>query len=173
MLRTAEISFDISLIESIAKDFDLSLDILEEGMRKALEVIQGEITKKGVMPFGATGAAGRSVQIRTMRRPGEIAGFVYSNSPYMEFIEDGRRAGKFPPFGIGSPILKWVTYHVNAVGDMTLKGMTLQQLAFLVARKISKKGTPPQRPFALGFEAGQTNANAAFEFAVEQAIASL
>lgn len=171
MIRTAEISFDISLIEKIATDFDLTLGILEEGMRKALEVIQGEIVKR--IPTGATGNAGRSTQIRTARRPGEISGFVFSDSPYMQQIEDGRGAGKFPPFGIGSPIFDWVKYHVNAVGDMSLNGMSMESLAFLVARKISQKGTKPQRPFALGFEIGQRNANNAFEYAVEQAVASL
>lgn len=127
-LRTGAISFDISIIEKVAKDFDLSINILEEGMRQALEVLQGEIVKR--IPTGATGNAGRSTQIRMMRHPGEINGYVYSDNPYMGEIEDGRQPGKFPPFG-----------HVSTLNEKTGKYEKVKRKVTRTNKKAGAKTT--------------------------------
>lgn len=53
---------------------------------------------------------------------------------YAVFVDRGRRAGKFPPL---SAIIGWIREKNIAVP----KEYTLEQFAFLIGRKISKKGT--------------------------------
>ena len=58
---------------------------------------------------------------------------------YWQFVENGRKAGKYPPL---SEIKKWIS--VKPVLPRPLKNgklPTANQLAFLIARKISKVGT--------------------------------
>ena len=63
---------------------------------------------------------------------------------YYQFVENGRKAGKYPPL---SAIRKWIS--VKPVLPRPTKSgklPTQNQLAFLIARKISKVGTKA-RPF--------------------------
>lgn len=72
---------------------------------------------------------------------------------YWRWVEYGRKAGKFPPL---DPIIKWTAqkgeFSINeAARSFGRKSRKIdrtairRQLAFLIARKISKKGTPPTR----------------------------
>ena len=63
---------------------------------------------------------------------------------YYQFVENGRKAGKYPPI---NAIKKWIS--VKPVLPRPLKSgklPTQNQLAFLIARKISKVGIKP-KPF--------------------------
>lgn len=63
---------------------------------------------------------------------------------YYQFVENGRKAGKYPPL---SAIRKWIS--VKPVLPRPTKSgklPTANQLAFLIARKISKVGIKP-KPF--------------------------
>lgn len=55
-------------------------------------------------------------------------------SLYVEFVEHGRRPGKFPPV---DPIRKWVRRVLGITGASQIRSV-----AFLVARKIARNGTP-------------------------------
>ena len=63
---------------------------------------------------------------------------------YYQFVENGRKAGKYPPL---SAIRKWIS--VKPVLPRPTKSgklPTANQLAFLIARKISEVGIKP-KPF--------------------------
>lgn len=59
-----------------------------------------------------------------------------SAAPYLEVVDKGRRPGKMPPT---SPIKKWI----NIRGIKPGKKQTVDQLAFVIARSISRKGIRP------------------------------
>lgn len=63
---------------------------------------------------------------------------------YWEYVENGRKAGKFPP---PPKIEEWVLIKpVNPYPNKKGKAPTVKQLAYLIGRKIAEKGTDPQ-PF--------------------------
>ena len=73
---------------------------------------------------------------------------------YIEYVEDGRRAGKQPPM---SDILKWVKIKPLKPRDLktgkfvTANVKTLTNIAYLIARKIGKFGTPASNFYAEAF----------------------
>lgn len=76
---------------------------------------------------------------------------------YYVFVEEGRRAGApFPPL---KPIAKWIKERKIRPRD----GVTTEQLTYLIARAISKKGISPT-PF---IEASQ---NAVFKFSDDRSL---
>lgn len=63
---------------------------------------------------------------------------------YWYYVEHGRKAGKFPPV---NKIKEWISVKpVMPYPDKKGRIPTVDQLAFLIGRKISKEGTDPQ-PF--------------------------
>ena len=76
-----------------------------------------------------------------------------SLAPHWKYVENGRKAGKFPPidnnvpsgFTSGGNILDWVKSKPQLARPNRLdrKEITPKQLAFLVARKIAAKGIQP------------------------------
>ena len=65
-----------------------------------------------------------------------------SLAPHWKYVENGRKAGKFPPI---DNILDWVKSKPQLARPNRLdrKEITPKQLAFLVARKIATKGIQP------------------------------
>ena len=65
-----------------------------------------------------------------------------SLAPHWKYVENGRKAGKFPPI---DNILDWVKTKPQLARPNRLdrKEITPKQLAFLVARKIANKGIQP------------------------------
>lgn len=69
---------------------------------------------------------------------------------YWRWVEYGRKAGKFPPL---DPIIKWTAQKGFSINETAKKfgrksrkinrDAIRRQLAFLIARKISRKGTRP------------------------------
>ena len=78
-------------------------------------------------------------------RGGVSFGAGGAGSKYVEYVEDGRKPGKQPPM---SDILKWVRIKPLKPRDLktgkflTANLKTLKQIAYLIARKIGKYGTP-------------------------------
>jgi hypothetical protein len=94
-------------------------------LRSSIEFPQGfEVrgrpsdTLEGLARAGAVQLAGTSPR-------------VYSN-----YVEFGRRPGKWPPHG---PILLWV------IRKLGLEGQAAEDATFLIRRKIGKEGTDPER----------------------------
>ena len=65
-----------------------------------------------------------------------------SLAPHWKYVENGRKAGKFPPI---DNILEWVKAKPQLARPNRLdrKELAPKQLAFLVARKIANKGIQP------------------------------
>ena len=65
-----------------------------------------------------------------------------SLAPHWKYVENGRKAGKFPPI---DNILDWVKAKPQLARPNRLdrKELAPKQLAFLVARKIATKGIQP------------------------------
>jgi hypothetical protein len=119
---------------------------------------QYEATKAGVTylypklvratPVGSTALLRQSTLFSPPRyamstsagRPGwEVSaamGATGGASLYAEFVEHGRRPGKFPPV---EPIRTWVRRVLGITGAAKIRSV-----AFLVARKIARNGTPAQ-----------------------------
>lgn len=84
-------------------------------------------------PRGATGLLKQSV-FGEVRGDGlALTGVVAASQAYAPVVELGRRKGSFPPLG---PIQLWVRRKLN-VPEERVRGV-----AFLIARKISKRGFP-------------------------------
>lgn len=83
---------------------------------------------------------------------------------YWQFLEHGRGPGKFPP---PPAIRDWVEIKpVYAYPDSRGHTPTVEQLTFLISRKIAREGTDPQ-PF---FEPAKEQAIREFGEAIDQAI---
>ena len=87
-------------------------------------------------------------------RGGVSFGAGGAGSKYVEYVEDGRKPGKQPPM---SDILKWVRIKPLKPRDLktgkflTANLKTLKQIAYLIARKIGKYGTPATNFYAEAF----------------------
>lgn len=68
---------------------------------------------------------------------GYDVGFFSESNGYAEYVEYGRRSGRFPPLKM---IREW------AKKKLRIDDRRLDSAAFLIGRKISRKGTRPQ-PF--------------------------
>lgn len=88
-----------------------------------------------------------------------------SLADYWYYVENGRGPGKFPP---PPAIQKWIEVKpVNPVPGANGKTPTVEQLTFLISRKIANEGTQPQ-PF---FEPAKEQVLRELGDAIDQAIA--
>ena len=87
-----------------------------------------------------------------------------SMADYGKYVENGRGPGRFPPI---DKIKEWIEIKpVQIQPGMNGKYPTIDQLSFLIARKIANEGTEAQ-PF---FEPAKQEAIMRFELAIDQAI---
>lgn len=63
--------------------------------------------------------------------------------PYWKYVEYGRKPGKFPPI---DNIKDWIKVKPVIPDARNGKVPTENQLAFLIARKISREGIPARKP---------------------------
>jgi hypothetical protein len=107
-------------------------------------------------PVGAGGAAGLKGSIFSVEEVSEsgVIGLVGTPVQYAAPVELGTRP-HFPPV---EPLVDWVRVKLGIVEEREARGV-----AFLVARKISRKGTKAQRPFGLTFEAQEAQVGEIFE----------
>lgn len=88
-----------------------------------------------------------------------------SLADYWEFLENGRGPGRFPP---PPAIRSWIEVKpVTPTPGPDGRTPTVEQLTFLISRKIAREGTQPQ-PF---FEPAKEQAIREFSLAIDQAIA--
>lgn len=101
-----------------------------------------ERTVKEETPLGATKLLRGSIFSELRGVPVREL-IVSSTQPYAPPVERGRQPGKFPPLG---PIVLWVRRKLGAGSEKEARS-----IAFLVARKIARKGTPGAAMFYKGF----------------------
>lgn len=153
-------------------------------VRQEMDVIRGKIAL--LLPDGATGNLGRSVQTHVFETETNIEGHVGTNSPYAYYVEEGRGPGKMPPWSQPTdPLYMWAQRKLtSAAYKETGKVKKLakhkfidartnteytgnrevRSLAYLVARKIEKVGTPAQHPFQKGFQQGLPHAKQVIQY---------
>ena len=83
---------------------------------------------------------------------------------YWYYVENGRKAGKFPPL---PKIQEWIEIKpIQPYPDSNGKIPSVEQLSFLIGRKIANEGTEPH-PF---FEPAKEDAISRFELSIDLAI---
>lgn len=101
----------------------------KEAITKFLQTIRkGLIDDQSGKGIRTTGKSAASLTIQDLKKGGQLVG-----DDYFQQQITGRRPGKFPPL---KPIEKWIEDK-----GLTLKGITKKGLAYVIARKIAKKGT--------------------------------
>ena len=110
----------------------------------------------------------------SMRRTVEIAGdhfAVYIElQDYWEYVEKGRRPGKFPP---PNRIKEWISVKpVKAYPNARGKMPTVEQLSFLIGRKIATKGIPPKPFFKPAKEATEQYFKEAIALAIDEDVST-
>lgn len=132
-------------IERVAKRYP---DIIRQETLSVLDDITAMLESDVVVrtPAGVGGAAGLrgSIEGTVTEMRGVATGIVGTAIPYGEVIEYGRKPGKFPPTG---PLELWVRRKLGVNGDKA------PGVAFLVARKIAKKGFKGAHMFSEAWEA--------------------
>lgn len=111
--------------------------VLEEYGTAVCEKYRQELTARGK---DATGTLGGTVRYLLKRETSAYA-VDLSLADYWQYVEYGRRPGKFPP---PDKILQWV--RIKPVIPRPLsngKLPTEQSLAFLIGRKIAREGIAP------------------------------
>ena len=111
------------------------LATLDEYAEKAKELYKRKLTEKEI---NASYKLLNSVETTVKRNDDE---FIVSINleDYWIFVENGRKAGRFPPI---DKILEWIRIKpVIPYSDSRGRLPTEEQLAFLIARKISEQGT--------------------------------
>ncbi|CAN5439069.1 hypothetical protein BH10PSE18_BH10PSE18_19030 [soil metagenome] len=106
-------------------------------MTQATLLVEREV-KEGI-PRGATGLTAASVTSDAFSTSAGVLGIVGSSQPAALFVELGTKP-HMPPV---EALVPWV----RAVLGVDAK--RAPSVAFLIARKIARKGTKAQRPFAL------------------------
>jgi len=132
---TIEVIGEAALKRGIIRAQGLTTEAVEQIIHDAgEELLQlAQINLHRMKPPGIdTGALVQSLQVRHE----QLSATVFSDLKYAPFIEFGTRP-HFPPL---QPILEWVKRKLH-VPEKRAKGV-----AFMVVRKIGRRGTPP-RPF--------------------------
>jgi len=125
--------------------------ILEDFGNKLVEEIRRKQIEKGIIASGAS-ASGLEIVATEERLQ------VVDNKGYFEFQEFGRKPGKQPPI---ESIRQWVELKLKG----NIKGnISLDSLAFLIARKIGREGTRTHRTQPTGILSEVINENS-FELA--------
>ena len=136
--------------------------VLQAAMLEATLLAQREWQEN--MPRGATGLTAGSIHSDVSSTPAGVLGVVGSSQPSAVWVELGTRP-HMPPSEALQPLVKAV------LGIRDPK--ELRNVAFLVARKIARHGTPAQRPMARAVEATEGQIIAIFERAAAQVVAHI
>lgn len=151
-----------------------SLDIKWTHLRKALEDYGQYFIDRARENLGRNGSYASGTLGDTMEYIVEIDDTHYSVQisieNYYEYVENGRKAGKFPP---PDAIKNWVLIKpIRPQAGDARKGYdkkkppTVEQLSFLIGRKIANEGIPP-KPF---FEPAKEETEKHFETILQEAI---
>ena len=136
--------------------------VLQAAMYEATLLAQREWQEN--MPRGATGLTAGSIHSDVSSTPAGVLGVVGSSQPSALWVELGTKA-HMPPSEALQPWVKAV------LGIHDPK--EVRNVAFLVARKIARHGTPAQRPMARAVEATEGQIIAIVERAAAQVAAHI
>ena len=126
-------------MEKDALTFNNLQQVLDDFTKDVAETYKSLLLRDGK---NATGELISSIRPMTPELVGGTFECSLSLAPHWKYVENGRKAGKFPPI---DNILDWVNAKPQLVRPNRLdrKEITPKQLAFLVARKIATKGIQP------------------------------
>ena len=113
--------------------------VLDDFTKDVAETYRGLLLRDGK---NATGELISSIRPMTPELVDGTFQCSLSLAPHWKYVENGRKAGKFPPI---DNILEWVKAKPQLARPNRLdrKEIAPKQLAFLVARKIAAKGIQP------------------------------
>ena len=135
--------------------------VLQEAMTEATLLVQREWQEN--MPR-VSGLTARSITSDVASTPAGVLGIVGSSQPNALFLELGTRP-HMPPVAAIEPWVKAV------LGIREPK--EVKRVAFLVARKIAREGTPAQHPMARAVQSTEGQVVAMFERAAVKVAAHL
>jgi hypothetical protein len=165
MPEIARIELDTTLMQQYAQFLRQAPRIAREEMavslEEALSLLEREIKEN--MPVGAHGLLRGSVFHELRGDPGGVAGVVGSPLNYALPVELGTKP-HFPPL---APLQDWVEKKLGVDKSES------RQVAFLVARKIARKGTAAQHPFEQGLSENSRQVLALIEGALPRIVARL
>jgi hypothetical protein len=118
----------------LARAPELTQRLLLGTMTEATMLLEREVKEE--VPRGATGLTAASITSDAWVVPAGVLGVVGSSQPALGFVELGTKP-HMPPV---KALIPWV----RAVLGLSAK--EAPSVAFLIARKIAKRGTKPQRP---------------------------
>lgn len=126
-------------MEKDALTFNNLQQVLDDFIKDVAETYRGLLLRDGK---NATGELISSIKPMTPELVDGTFECSLSLAPHWKYVENGRKAGKFPPI---DNILDWVKAKPQLARPNRLdrKEITPKQLAFLVARKIANKGIQP------------------------------
>lgn len=134
----------VTVIEDVPADFSQRT---ARAMRSFIDRVSafGQKVAKVRAPSD-TGQGTNSIEIIREFRPPIFIGGIQTSLPHMVVMEEGRKPGTFPPL---EPIIAWVRRHRSIFKIRSGKGgeAAIKGLAFVIARKISKKGIPSNLRF--------------------------
>ena len=159
------LSISIGDLAAIAKGFreapEFTLRVLTEAMTESTLLVQREWQENLPRVSGLTAA---SITPDVFSTPAGVLGVVGSSQPNALFLEIGTKP-HMPPV---EPLIPWVKAVLGISDPKEAKSV-----AFLIARKIARKGTPAQRPMGRAVEATEGQVVARFERAAAQIAAHL
>ena len=126
-------------MEKDALTFNNLQQVLDDFTKDVAETYRGLLLRDGK---NATGGLISSIRPMTPELVDGTFQCSLSLAPHWKYVENGRKAGKFPPI---DNILEWVKVKPELARPNRLdrKELAPKQLAFLVARKIATKGIQP------------------------------
>ena len=126
-------------MEKDALTFNNLQQVLDDFTKDVAETYKSLLLRDGK---NATGELISSIKPMTPALVDGIFECSLSLAPHWKYVENGRKAGKFPPI---DNILDWVKAKPQLARPNRLdrKEIAPKQLAFLVARKIAAKGIQP------------------------------
>lgn len=161
-------------------------------VEQAMQHARGRIVKR--MPDGASGELRRAPVAMAVQTETGVEGLVtiLETSPayrYAQFVEVGRRPGKFPPWSEPKdPIYLYVKRkglrsedleRVNAKPKRKTKtnrtkadrlAMAFRSAAYRISRKIALFGTEGKHPFELGWAESEAKVQTIIEFGFQKAM---
>ena len=126
-------------MEKDALTFNNLQQVLDDFTKDVAETYKSLLLRDGK---NATGELISSIRPMTPELVDGTFECSLSLAPHWKYVENGRKAGKFPPI---DNILDWVKAKPQLARPNRLgrKEISPKQLAFLVARKIANKGIQP------------------------------
>ena len=122
-------------VSNIQPKFDWFIDTLNQYRETIENEYKEKLTEEGRK---ATGTLINSISTTIKQGASEYTVTMYV-ADYFKYIEEGRKAGKFPP---QEAILKWIRVKpILPRPDNNGKLPTEKQLAFLISRAIAQNGT--------------------------------